>query len=55
VDVVISRVDEAEVDAMGSFVGKKQAQRWLGHAIDPWSGRGLADVFGRRKDEVFLQ
>jgi insertion element IS1 protein InsB len=55
VDVVISRVDEAEVDEMWSFVGKKQDQRWLWHAIDHWSGRVLAYVFGRRKDEVFLK
>jgi len=54
VEVMISRVDEAEVDEMWSFVGKKQDQRWLWHAIDPWSGRVLAYVFGRRKDEVFL-
>jgi insertion element IS1 protein InsB len=53
VEVVISRVDEAEVDEMWSFVGKKQDQRWLWHAIDHWSGRVLAYVFGRRKDEVF--
>jgi IS1 family transposase len=33
VEVVMSRVDEAAVDAMWSFVGKKQAQRWLWHAI----------------------
>jgi insertion element IS1 protein InsB len=55
VDVVISCVDDAEVDEMWSFVGKKQDQRWLWHAIDHWSGRVLAYVFGRRKDEVFLQ
>jgi insertion element IS1 protein InsB len=55
VEVVISRVDDAEVDEMWSFVGKKQDQRWLWHAIDHWSGRVLAYVFGRRKDDVFLQ
>ena len=33
VEVVISRVDEAEVDEMWACVGKKQAQRWLWHAI----------------------
>ena len=52
---MISRVDDAEVDEMWSFVGKKQDQRWLWHAIDHWSGRVLAYVFGRRKDDVFLQ
>ena len=40
---------------MWSFVGKKKAQRWLWHAIDHRSGRVLAYVFGRRKDEVFLK
>jgi insertion element IS1 protein InsB len=33
IDIVISRADEAEVDEMWSFVGKKQDQRWLWHAI----------------------
>jgi insertion element IS1 protein InsB len=55
VDVMISRVNEAEVDEMWSFVGKKQDQRWLWHAIDHWTGEVLAYVFGRRTDEVFLQ
>jgi insertion element IS1 protein InsB len=55
VDVMIRRVNEAEVDEMWSFVGKKQDQRWLWHAIDHWSGEVLAYVFGRRTDEVFLQ
>jgi insertion element IS1 protein InsB len=54
VEVVISRVDDAEVDEMWSFVDKKKEPRWLWHAIDHWSGRVLAYVFGRRKDEVFL-
>lgn len=40
---------------MWSFVGKKQDQRWLWHAIDHWTGTVLAYVFGRRTDEVFLQ
>jgi insertion element IS1 protein InsB len=55
VDVMIRRVNEAEVDEMWSFVGKKQDQRWLWHAIDHWTGEVLAYVFGRRTDEVFLQ
>jgi insertion element IS1 protein InsB len=54
VEVIIRRAD-AEVDEMWSFVGKKHEQRWLWHAIDHWSGRVLAYVFGRRKGEVFLQ
>jgi insertion element IS1 protein InsB len=48
-------VDDAEVDEMWSFVGKKKDQRWLWHAIDHESGRVLAYVFGRRQDEVFLK
>ena len=55
VDVVINRMDDAEVDERWSFVGKKEEQRWLWHAIDHWSGKVLAYVFGRRKDEVFVQ
>ena len=33
VDVVIQRVEEAEVDEMWSYVGKKREPRWLWHAI----------------------
>ena len=40
---------------MWSYVGKKDNPRWLWHAIDHQSGKVLADVFGTRKDEVFLQ
>jgi insertion element IS1 protein InsB len=53
--VVVERVDEAEVDEMWSFVGKKTEPRWLWHALDHQTGKVLAYVFGRRKDEVFLQ
>jgi len=55
VDVVIQRAEEAEVDEMWSYVGKKKTTRWLWHAIDQRSGQVLAYVFGRRKDEVFLK
>ncbi len=51
----IHKVDEAEVDEMWSYVGDKKAQRWLWQAIDHRTGTVLAYVFGRRKDEVFLQ
>ena len=34
VDVMIQRVEEAEVDEMWSYVGKKREPRWLWHAID---------------------
>jgi insertion element IS1 protein InsB len=53
--VAIERAGEAEIDEMWSFIGKKQDQRWLWHAIDHHTGAVLAYVFGRRKDEVFLQ
>jgi insertion element IS1 protein InsB len=53
--VVIRLAEEAEVDEMWSFVGKKREPRWLWHAIDHRSGHVLAYVLGRRKDEVFLQ
>ena len=53
--MVIQRVEEAEVDEMWSYVGKKREPRWLWHAIDHRSGPVLAYVFGRRKDEVFLK
>jgi insertion element IS1 protein InsB len=45
----------SELEEMGSYVGKKTDPRWLWHAIDHHSGKVLAYVFGRRKDEVFLQ
>ena len=55
VEVVIRLAEEAEVDERWSYVGKKQEPRWLWHAIDHRSGKVLAYVFGRRKDEVFLK
>jgi insertion element IS1 protein InsB len=55
VDVIIRRADEAEVDEMWSYVGQKNAQRWLWHAIDHHTGKVLAYVFGRRQDQVFLK
>src|SRR3989441_11488385 len=53
--VAIERAGEAEIDEMRSFIGKKQDQRWLWHAIDHHTGTVLAYVFGRRQREVFLQ
>src|SRR4029450_4824505 len=46
---------EAEMEGMWSFVGHKGNPRWLWHAIDHATGKVLAYVFGRRKDEVFLR
>jgi len=55
VAVDIAQAGEAEMDEMWSFVGHKGNPRWLWHAIDHHTGAVLAYVFGRRKDEVFLQ
>lgn len=46
---------ESDLDEMWSYVGEKDNPRWLWHAIDHHSGKVLAYVFGRGKDEVFLQ
>jgi insertion element IS1 protein InsB len=55
ISVVIKLADEAELDEMWSFVGKKANQRWLWHAIDHVTGKILAYVFGSREDSVFEQ
>ena len=55
VDVVIRLAEEAEVDEMWSYVQRKKEPRWLWHAIDHFSGKVLAYVFGYRKDVVFLK
>jgi insertion element IS1 protein InsB len=63
VEVAIYRADAltqrrgltSELDEMWSYVGKKAEPRWLWHAIDHHRGTVLAYVFGRRKDEVFLE
>jgi insertion element IS1 protein InsB len=47
--------EEAEVDEMWSYIKRKKEPRWLWHAMDHRSGKVLAYVFGRRKDEVFLK
>ena len=46
---------EAELDEMGSFVGSKQQQRWLWHAIDHQTGAVLAYVLSDHKDAAFLE
>lgn len=50
VEVLLQRVDEAEMDEMWSFVGKKKQERWLWHAIDPESGKVLAYVLADHTD-----
>src|SRR5262252_1877863 len=52
-DVERAGAAEAERDEMWSFVGHKGNPRWLWHAIDHHTGKVLAYVFGRRKDDVF--
>jgi insertion element IS1 protein InsB len=55
VAVSLTQVEAAEVDEMGSFVGKKQEPRWLWPAIEHGTGKVWADVFGRRREAGFLQ
>src|SRR5262252_4500963 len=63
VEVEIWRADELEVrrglsselDEMWSYVHSKANPRWLWHAIDHYTGKVLAYVFGRRQDDVFLK
>jgi len=55
VDVILRQVEAAEMDEMWSFVGSKNQQRWLWHAIDHHTGQILAYVFGTREDETFLK
>jgi insertion element IS1 protein InsB len=45
----------SELDEMWSYVVRKTNPRWLWHAIDHHTGKVLAYVFGRRKDQVFLE
>ena len=53
--VVVRKVEEAELDEMWSFVGRKQHPRWLWGALDHQTGRILAYVFGRREDRALLK
>jgi insertion element IS1 protein InsB len=54
-NIIIRKVDEAEVDEMWSFVGSKSQQRWLWHAIDHHTGHVLAYVCGAREDDIFVE
>jgi insertion element IS1 protein InsB len=40
---------------MWSFIGAKESERWLWHAIDHHTGKVLAYVVGTRKDAEFLK
>lgn len=55
IDVVIQRVEAAELDEMWSYVGSKDHQRWLWHAMDHHTGAVLAYVLGSHQDLVFLK
>lgn len=46
---------EAELDGMWSFVGSKQHQRWLWHAVDHNTGEVLAYGLAQHQDEAFLE
>ncbi len=46
---------EAELDEMWSFVGSKQEQRWLWHAVDHNTGEVLAYVLADHQDAAFLE
>jgi insertion element IS1 protein InsB len=49
----LHKAEEAEVDDMWSFVGKKTPQPWLWHAMDHRTGVVLASVWGTHQDDVF--
>lgn len=55
VHVLIPKVAAAAVDETWSVVGTKTQQRWFWPAIDHRTGVMLADVFGSRHDEVWVQ
>ena len=46
---------EAEIDEMWSYVGKKEQQRWLWHAIDHQTSKVLAYTFGNHQDEILVK
>jgi insertion element IS1 protein InsB len=48
-------VREVELDEMQSFVGDKEAARWLWHALDHHTGHVVAYVVGSRADDAFLE
>ena len=54
VAVAIRRGEAAEVDELGSSVGKKQEPPWLWQALDHGTGKILAYGFGHRHDEGCL-
>ena len=56
VTIKVEKVEqEAEVDEMWSYVGRKENQRWLWHAIDHKIGKVLAYTLRSHKDEVLVK
>lgn len=53
--VIVYRIEEAEMDEMWSFVKSKTQQRWLWHAIAHRSGQLLAYVLAPHEDDAFKQ
>jgi insertion element IS1 protein InsB len=53
--VVIHKVQQAELDEMWSFVGRKQQPRWLWEALDHQTGRIVAYTFGRRAHRALVK
>ncbi|MEP1078520.1 IS1 family transposase [Leptolyngbya sp. PL-A3] len=49
-EIILQQVDEAEIDEMWSFVGRKKQERWLWHAIDHQTGKILAYVLAPHID-----
>ncbi len=52
---MVVRVEEAEMDEMGRFVGSKKQQRWLGSAMDHRSGKMLAYVLAPHEDSALVK
>ena len=52
---IVKCIEEVELDEMWSFVGSKQQQRWLWHAIDHQTGFVLAYVLADHKNAAFIQ
>ena len=53
--MVVRKVQEAELDEMWSFVGRKKHPQWLWEALDHQTGRIVAYTFGRRADRALLK
>jgi len=54
IQVIMNRYDEAELDEMWSFVGKKSNPRGLWHAIDRTQAKSLPMPLGLEKTRCFV-